>query len=89
MTTAAEFYDGAAEADDADVRPAKTIVWYDQRTPLFVCEGCHEHARPLRFEGDESAADYDLRRARAYHRLTTRSPPCDVCSGRLPEKVEP
>lgn len=88
MTTARAYFDGDAEDAAADQRRAKGIVWYDQRTPLFVCVGCHEHVRPLRFQGDQRAANYDARRAAAYQRLLDDAPPCDACSGTLPEKVD-
>lgn len=89
MTAARDYYAGREEATDADVRAAKAVVWYDQRTPLFVCEGCHEHAQPLRFAGDTfDTTDYEERRAAAYSRLVESGVACDVCTGRLPEKVE-
>jgi len=89
MTAVGDYYAGCEEAASGGVRVAKAIIWYDQETPLFVCEACHEHARSVRFAGDAyDADDYETRRASAYRRLYEDSPDCDVCSGRLPEKVE-
>jgi hypothetical protein len=89
MTAASDYYAGREQPETRDLQAAKAIVWYDQRTPLYVCEDCHEHAQPLRFAGDTfDADDYERRRADAYSRLIETGVPCDVCTGRLPEKVE-
>lgn len=89
--TAREYFEGRDPARDPNPEApafAKAIVWFDQETPLFVCGECHEHVRPLRFEGDGRADDYDERRAEAYRRLFEDAPRCDVCAGELPEKVD-
>jgi len=67
---------------------AKGVVFYDQMTPIFACGECEPHVRPLRFEGDGRADDYDERRAEAYRRLFEDAPRCDVCAGELPKKVD-
>jgi hypothetical protein len=89
--SAREFYCGD-DADgldrDADLPLAKVIIWYDQRTPLFVCAGCESEVRTLRHAGDAEAEDYDLRRASAYERLMNDAPACDACTGYLTEKID-
>ncbi|MFC3478728.1 hypothetical protein [Halobacterium litoreum] len=90
MTAASDYYAGLEGAESDRTREAKAIVWYDQETPLYVCEACHEHALPLRFAGDVfDASDYEERRAAAYSRLIEDGVACDVCGGCLPEKVAP
>jgi hypothetical protein len=67
---------------------AKGILWYDQATPIFVCLSCSEETQALRFAGDGRVEDPGERRAQAYRRLFAEDPTCDVCAGRLPEKVD-
>ncbi len=88
FATASEYYDGRDEPDHDGPHFAKTIVWLDQESPLFVCEQCHEHARPLSWTGDGRREDYDEFRAEQYRRLVEDDPVCDVCAGDLPEKVD-
>lgn len=89
--TAAEYFDRRDPQRDPDPDApafAKAVVWYDQLTPIFACGECEPHVRPLRFEGDGRADDYDERRAEAYRQLFEDAPRCDVCAGELPEKVD-
>jgi hypothetical protein len=88
FATASEFFDGRDEPDHGGPHFAKGIVWVDQLTPLFVCDSCHEHVEHLGWTGDGRADDYDEKRAEAYESLMAENPPCDVCAGKLPEKVE-
>lgn len=89
--TATEFY-GLSELEEpvenGETRNAKGIVWYDQETPLYVCEGHETAVRPLRWSGSRETEDYDERRAAAYRSLLEGGKRCDVCTGRLREKVD-
>lgn len=89
--TAREYYESDDRRPDGGEGPtfAKTIVWYDQTTPIFCCCRCHEHVGGLRFEGEHFGVDdYEERRALAYERLMNNAPECDVCAGRLPEMMD-
>lgn len=89
--TASEFLNREQSEDtdrEADAPAlAKTIIWYDQATPLFVCTEHHDDAAPLRHEGDEQANDPDKVRGEAYVELFEETPTCDICSNSLPFKV--
>lgn len=91
--TAAEYYTDEqpdpADLDDRRDGPplAKTIVWFDQATPLFCCLSCHEHVRPLKHAGDGWVDAPGVVRGRAYERLMHSDPGehprCMACSGDL------
>ena len=86
FTTASEFY-GDESAELADLPQAKTIIWYDQLTPIFACEACVDHVVRLRFAGDGRADDHDERRADALAELWDGRK-CDVCTGDLPGALD-
>ena len=91
--TAAEFH-GTTEPTEHDRDPdapnyAKTIVWYDPATPLYVCEGCHEHVAPLQGAGERRVVHVEAVRSAAYRHLMTHDPACDACAGDLAAKVDP
>jgi hypothetical protein len=93
FVTAAEYF-GVDEVEDRSLAAdapafAKSIVWYDQATPVFVCEHHHDDTAPLRHTGDEQLENPETVRTRAYEHLLTEGPRCDVCAGTLPEKVDP
>lgn len=87
--TAAEFFAvgcGPARADQWENPPAKTVIWYDQRTPVYACE---DHADPLdaiHWEGSRFDVDeHETIRAAVHERLFSEKPPeCAVCSDSLP-----
>lgn len=88
--TATEFFNREEPAHDrAADEPAfaKSVVFYDQATPIFVCTEHHPDVQPLKHEGSETCADPDLVRGEAYTTLFEESPECDVCSNELPAKV--
>lgn len=92
FSTAQEFFTRSASEErdrDPDAPPfAKSIVWIDQLSPLFVCESCHQHVQHLEWTGNGRADDYEEKRAAAYDELFSDDPACDVCAGALPEKVD-
>jgi len=87
--TAREYFnhDSHTEPDPDAPAHAKSIVWFDQLTPIFVCCDCVEEVRKLRWKGDGQADNYDNLRGRAYEKLFDGDPRCDVCAGYLPELV--
>lgn len=93
FTTASEFFTSGDEPEHDDRAPgaprfAKSVVWVDQLTPLFVCESCHEHVKHLEWTGNGRTDDYEEKRAEAYEALFDDERECDVCAGALPAKVD-
>lgn len=87
--SAAEFFDaGETEREDPETPLAKSILWYDAATPVFVCCDHAELLDPLRFAGDsDRPADYEEFRSQAYRWLFGADPQCDACAGRLREVI--
>ena len=93
FTPASKFYSGEPADDDRldeDDGPAfaHAIVWFDQKTPIYVCSSCHGHIHTLEWAGDGDREDYDVFRAEAFQKLIDEDPRCDVCSNQLAEKIE-
>lgn len=92
FSTAREYFTRATEEhverEPGAPRFAKSIVWVDQLTPLFVCEECHEHVSHLEWTGDGRATNYEEKRAEAYEALFHDERDCDICAGALPEKMD-
>lgn len=88
--SAAEFFDaGETEREDPETPLAKSILWYDAATPVFVCCDHAEVLAPLRFVGDSARPEnYDELRAQAYRWLIGAEPACDACAGRLREVLQ-
>lgn len=82
---ATEYFD--PDIPDPDDGSAVTVVWYDQETPLFVCEEHYEHVAPLKWEGSARADDYERIRTEARDRLYDDGAPCCVCYDLLPEVI--
>lgn len=90
--TAAEYY-GLEEPQPRDYPEdapnfAKTIIWYDPATPLYVCEKCYPDVVSIRHSGSREVAHPDEIRSVAYRRLLTQDPVCDACSGTLETKLD-
>ena len=90
--SAREFF-GAAAADPDDLEEretplAKSILWYDARTPVFTCCEHAELLAPLRWAGDgDRPENYDEYRQQVYTWLFEADPECDACAGRLREVI--
>lgn len=88
FSTASDYYNKGREPQGAPPHAAVSIIWYDQATPIFACPVHEPHIRSLRHAGDEQVANYDDRRAEAYRRMFEEGVTCDVCAGKVPEKVD-
>lgn len=89
FTTAADYYSGEeTEQKASDTAFAKGIVWFDQATPIFVCNDCAQECQHLKHQGSATVENYGERRADAYDELLTTDPECQVCAGDLPSEVQ-
>ena len=89
FSPATEYYRADRREEQLLEHPgAKAIVWWDQQTPIYVCEGHHALVKPIEWEGPKDHPNYDRRRRQAYQALFSEPLECDVCLGNLPNMID-